>query len=61
MPEAAWLSGLFIGASNAIASYHRHGRTYVVTANEGDARDYGGSAKRCAYPLPDQPVAFRHH
>lgn len=27
---------------DAIASYKVHGRTYIVTANEGDARDYDG-------------------
>lgn len=27
---------------DAIASYHWRGKTYIVTANEGDARDYDG-------------------
>ncbi|WP_349616417.1 choice-of-anchor I family protein [Azotobacter salinestris] len=41
---------------DAIARYEHRGRTYLVTANEGDARDYGGYSElvrlgSSAYPL----------
>ena len=46
---------------DAIASYHVKGETYVVTANEGDARDYDGFAEEIrvgssSYQL--DPAAF---
>lgn len=46
---------------DAIASYQYHGRTYLVTANEGDARDYAGFSEEirlgnAGYPL--SPVHF---
>jgi len=44
---------------DAIASYTVGGNTYLVTANEGDSRDYGGFSeeKRCGNLLLD-PNAF---
>ena len=30
---------------DAVGTVHHRGRTYVVTANEGDARDYDGFAE----------------
>jgi len=46
---------------DAIASYQVNGKTYIVTANEGDARDYDGFAEEVrvssnAYQL--DPTAF---
>ena len=38
---ASWpVKGLY--QPDSIAAYTRHGRTYLVSANEGDARDYDG-------------------
>jgi hypothetical protein len=34
---------------DAIASYDYQGRTYIVTANEGDARDYGGYSEESRF------------
>ena len=46
---------------DAIASYHVEGETYVVTANEGDARDYDGFAEEIRVGAADyklDPTAF---
>ena len=44
---------------DAISSYNFHGKTYIVTANEGDSRDYGGySEEKRVKDLPLDPVAF---
>lgn len=44
---------------DAIASYHHWGRTYLVTANEGDARDYSGFAEEARVgSLMLDPTAF---
>jgi hypothetical protein len=34
---------------DAIASYEHRGRTYIVTANEGDARDYAGFSEESRF------------
>jgi hypothetical protein len=31
---------------DSIASFDYYGETYIVTANEGDARDYDGFSKK---------------
>ena len=44
---------------DAIATYEVNGNTYIVTANEGDARDYDGYSEE--YRLADfvlDPNAF---
>ena len=44
---------------DAIASYSFQGQTYIVTANEGDARDYGGYSEEVRVKdLELDPVAF---
>ena len=44
---------------DAIASYHYRGETYLVTANEGDARDYDGFAEEeRVKDLDLDPTAF---
>ncbi|MGB5621742.1 MAG: choice-of-anchor I family protein [Gammaproteobacteria bacterium] len=44
---------------DAIASYQRNGRTYIVTANEGDSRDYDGfSEEDRVGDLPLDPNVF---
>jgi 2',3'-cyclic-nucleotide 2'-phosphodiesterase / 3'-nucleotidase / 5'-nucleotidase len=44
---------------DAIASYSFRGQTYIVTANEGDARDYGGFSEEVRVKdLELDPVAF---
>jgi hypothetical protein len=42
---------------DAIANYQVEGRTYLVTANEGDARDYDGLA--VSRPSHSIRVCFR--
>lgn len=44
---------------DAIASYSFHGRTYIVTANEGDSRDYDGFSEEARVKdLALDPTAF---
>lgn len=44
---------------DAIATYQVHGETYIVTANEGDARDYDGFAEEARVrDLTLDPMAF---
>ncbi len=44
---------------DAISTYEVGGQTYIVTANEGDARDYGGFAEEARVKdLTLDPVAF---
>lgn len=44
---------------DAIASYAFQGKTYIVTANEGDSRDYEGySEEQRVKDLPLDPIAF---
>ncbi|MES9939220.1 MAG: choice-of-anchor I family protein [Candidatus Thiodiazotropha sp. 6PLUC2] len=44
---------------DAIASYRFHGRTYIVTANEGDSRDYDGFSEEARVKDLDlDPIAF---
>lgn len=46
---------------DAIASYRFRGRTFIVTANEGDSRDYDGfSEEERVKDLVLDPVAFPH-
>jgi 2',3'-cyclic-nucleotide 2'-phosphodiesterase (5'-nucleotidase family) len=49
--------GMFL--PDSIATYQVKGETYLVTANEGDARDYDGFAEEARVSsLPLDPVAF---
>ena len=41
---------------DAIASYRAGGRTYLVTANEGDARDYAGFAEEARRRQPHASI-----
>ncbi len=51
------VKGLYL--PDAIVSFAAHGKTYLVTANEGDARDYDGFAEEARVrDLPLDPVAF---
>jgi hypothetical protein len=44
---------------DAISSYQFHGKTYIVTANEGDSRDYDGYSEEARVrELPLDPDAF---
>ena len=45
---------------DAIASYQAGGQTYLVTANEGDARDYTGFVEEARVGTPTRldPAAF---
>ncbi|MBO1351350.1 MAG: choice-of-anchor I family protein [Hormoscilla sp. GUM202] len=44
---------------DSIASYEVHGKTYIVTANEGDSRDYDGfSEEERVKDLTLDPTAF---
>jgi hypothetical protein len=55
---ASWpVNGLYL--PDAIASFAAHGKTFLVTANEGDARDYNGFAEEARVrDLQLDPVAF---
>lgn len=55
---SAWpVNGMYM--PDAIASYRFRGRTYIVTANEGDSRDYDGYSEEARVKdLALDPVAF---
>jgi hypothetical protein len=45
---------------DAIASYQYRGRTYLVTANEGDARDYAGFSEEVRLGSASYPLSPQH-
>jgi hypothetical protein len=55
---ASWpVHGMYL--PDTIASYQGHGRTYLVTANEGDSRDYAGFSEEARVAdLALDPLAF---